>query len=421
MSSSWSPTYFGRSDWEKEEKDAGSKPKRKETKSFYEDSRPSQSLGSHDPNINPLNHVYINDVIQIGPDDSPPIPPRNYNQMTSTANEANETYDMAESTYLSVLSGDRKSPQPSLNGEKFNTKKSGELATAATAAARPPPLSPFSGSFRKSVSIATDHRVYPQRFIHRVFLPFRFSGFTVFRRNKGKSMYYAFITEAHVKIFRDNGELYQMITDLTNPFDVASKQHGNDLAPLYVTDEGKKIGDGSVKVYSSDGKFMKVLVGKLRKPQGIAVSRVGLLYVCDEANILVLCPDSGKKKRVISSIGKDPLFALPLYVMVSATGKILVSDVGTRQLKIHDEARKHTDKFLPSEKDEDIYAHFCPEMCSEDSSSNYYVVDHERNSLYALVGGGRSQKMELPDKPKGHDGIPTAVTFEVNTGNIIVF
>ncbi|XP_069136308.1 uncharacterized protein [Argopecten irradians] len=285
----------------------------------------------------------------------------------------------------------------------------------------PPPLSPFSGSFRKSVSIATGNRSTPQRLIHRVFLPFRPSGFTVVRGFQG--IYYAFVTDDNdVKLFRQNGVFDKVISDLTKPFDVACQPRGKILTPIYITDEGKGTGDGSIKVYTSEGQFRKVLIRKLRKPRGIYVSRVGLVYVCDEANILVLCPDTGKKKRVISKIGIDPLFVLPLYVMVSATGKILVSDVGTRQLKIHHETWKYTDKFQPFDDDEEeLYISFCPGMCSEDSSSNYYVVDRERNALYRLDSGGRSQKMELPDKPKGHDGIPTAVAFDADTGNIIVF
>ncbi|XP_033746936.1 uncharacterized protein LOC117332161 [Pecten maximus] len=308
--------------------------------------------------------------------------------------------------------------QPILYEEKDHEKQGSFNPPAA--AATPPLLPPFSGSFRKSVSVATDNHAFQQKPIYRVFLPFRPSGFTVVQSSLGH--YYAFVTDDHdVKIFRQNGDFHRTISDLNKPFDVASQQHGESLTPLYVTDEGKRIGDGSIRVYSPDGQFQKVLVGKLKKPRGISISRVGLIYVCDEANILVLCPTTGKRKRVISSIRRDPLFVLPMYVMVSATGKILVSDVGSRELKIHDETRKYTDKFKPDGGDKDIYTSFSPGMCSEDSSSNYYVIDQERNRLHMLRGGGRSEKLELPEKIKGHDGIPTTVTLEHDTGNIVVF
>lgn len=166
-----------------------------------------------------------------------------------------------------------------------------------------------------------------------------------------------------------------------------------------------------------------MLVGKLKKPLGISVSQAGQVYVCDEIEhcICVFCPKTGRKKRVISTIDKEPLFTLPMYVMVSVTGKLLVSDVGTRQLKLYDETRKYTDKFKPDADDENMYTSFAPAKCAEDTSSNYYVIDQETNSLYLLHGRGMSEKLDLPQKPKDHDGIPTAVAFDFTTGNIVVF
>ncbi|OWF52975.1 Tripartite motif-containing protein 2 [Mizuhopecten yessoensis] len=282
-----------------------------------------------------------------------------------------------------------------------------------------PFLSPFSGTFRKSVSIAIDNRAFPQKLCNRVFLPFRPSGFTVVQGSHEN--YYTFVTDDHeVKMIKQNGDAYRTITDLVKPFDAASQQR-EKLTPLYITDEGRRTGDGSVRVYTSKGVFQKVLVGKLKKPQGISISRAGHVYVCDEANILVFCPKTGKRKRIISTIGKDPIFEHPLYVMVSATGKILVSDVGTRELKIHDETRNYTDKFKPDEDKGELYTSFTPGMCAEDSSSNYFVIDQGRNMLYMLQGGGKSEGLPLPQNPKDHHGIPTAVSFANDTGNIVVF
>ncbi|XP_069136305.1 uncharacterized protein [Argopecten irradians] len=290
---------------------------------------------------------------------------------------------------------------------------------ATTAPTRQSLPSPFTGMFKRSVSIATENITFQQKIIHRVFLPFQVSGFTVFRGSQG--IYYAFVTnDRDVKICKENGEFYGRITNLTKPFDVASQQHVRQTTPLYVTDEGRKPGEGSIKVYNADGNFAYVLTEKLRKPQGIAISDE-LIYVCDDSNILVLCLTTGKRKRTLSGPGKVPLFVLPLYVMVSATGKILVFDVGTKNLKIHDGTLKHTDQFQPSDNDEDLYASFCPGMCSEDSSSNYYVIDPNKNLLYMLGGGGRSEKLKLPDKPRGHHGIPAAVAFRTDTGDMIVF
>ncbi|XP_021340162.1 uncharacterized protein LOC110441370 [Mizuhopecten yessoensis] len=344
----------------------------------------------------------------------PPLPPRPQNQYQNqslpAAKKDEQIYhDLGDSLYDNTTRKQKHDTEPP-------EQKEDELDSHFN----PPPLSPFSGTFRKSVSKAIDNRAFPQKLVHRVFLPFRPSGFTVVRGSIGH--YFTFVTDDNdVKMFRQNGYLYRPITDLVRAFDVASQQHGEAWTPLYITDEGRRTGDGSVRVYTSEGEFQKVLVGKLKKPQGISISRVGLVYVCDEANILVFCPKTGKRKRIISTIGKDPIFVRPLYVMVSATGKILVSDVGTRELKIHDETRKYTDKFKPDEDEGELYTSFTPGMCAEDSSSNYYVIDQERNILYILRGGGRSEKLALPQKPQGHDGIPTAVSFANDTGNIVVF
>ncbi|XP_069136306.1 tripartite motif-containing protein 2-like [Argopecten irradians] len=395
--------------------------------------KPKINIGAEDKNKGGVNQ-YINED-----EDPPRLPPRRPLFRNDLPDATEDLYCSFDSTYYDISfpkgkesqilsTGLKPVPSPPAARARPPMPPPDETAPAAAAAAAamtlppPPPLSPFSGSFRKSVSvsIATSNRSTPQKLIHRVFLPFRPSGFTVVHGSLG--IYYAFVTDdSNVKLFRQNGAFDRVISDLTKPFDIACQQRGKMLTPIYITDEGKGTGDGSIKVYTSEGQFSKVLIRKLRKPRGISVSRVGLVYVCDETNILVLCPDTGKKKRVISKIGKDPLFVLPLYVMVSANGKILVSDVGTRQLKIHHETWKYTDKFQPFDDDEELYVSFCPGMCSEDSSSNYYVVDRERNALYRLDSGGRSQKMELPDKPKGHDGIPTAVAFDADTGNIIVF
>ncbi|XP_069134365.1 uncharacterized protein [Argopecten irradians] len=373
------------------------------------------------------NHGYTNVQIHNDRDNPPPIPPR-HELTQATSSDADNEYHYVKPLYDNTLKRENNERTIFLQQPTVATTKSAAISKAANAAAntiyrslQPPPLPPFSGAFRNSISIASNNRIFPHKVIHRVYLQFRPLGFTVVR-NKA-AIYYAFVTtqDHSVQIFKQNGDFVRTISDLTKPFDIASQQHGDSPVNIYVTDAGRRTGDGCVRVYNSEGIFVKSLAGKLRKPRGIAVSRVGLVYVCDEANILVLCPDTGKKKRVISSIGKDPLFTVPLYVMVSTTGKILVSDVGTRQLKIHDETRKYTDIFQPSNKDEELYANFCPGMCSEDSSSNYYVVDQERNSLYMLGAGGKYEKMELPDKPIGHDGIPTAVTFDDNTGDIIVF
>ncbi|XP_021340165.1 uncharacterized protein LOC110441373 [Mizuhopecten yessoensis] len=344
----------------------------------------------------------------------PPLPPRPQNQYQNQSplaskNEEEIYYDLGDSIYVNPIRKQKHDTEPP-------EQKEHKLDSHFT----PPPLSPFSGTFRKSVSLPIDNRAFQQRLLHRVFLPFRPSGFTVVRGSMGH--YFTFVTDDfHVKMFRETGDLYRTITDVVRAFDAASQQHGEALTPLYITDEGRRTGDGSVKVYTSEGEFQKVLVGKLKKPQGISISRVGLVYVCDEVNILVFCPKTGKRKRIISTIGKDPIFVHPLYVMVSATGKILVSDVGTRELKIHDETRKYTDKFKPDEDEGELYTSFTPGMCAEDSSSNYYVIDQERNILYILRGGGRSEKLVLPQKPQGHDGIPTTVSFANDTGNIVVF
>ncbi|XP_021340164.1 uncharacterized protein LOC110441372 [Mizuhopecten yessoensis] len=342
----------------------------------------------------------------------PPLPPKPQYQNTSQENKEDIIYyNLNENTYEDACTTRKQS---------CDTEPPEEKDEIQDGHYNPPPLSPFSGTFRKSVSIAIDIPAFPQRLLHRVFLPFRPSGFTVVRGSVEN--YFTFVTEnSNVKMFRQTGDFYRTITDLVQPFDVASQQHGESSTPLYITDEGRRTGDGSIRVYTSEGEFQKMLVGKLKKPQGISISRVGLVYVCDEANILVFCPKTGKRKRIISTIGKNPIFKHPLYVMVSATGKILVSDVGTRELKIHDETRKYTDKFKPDEDEGELYTSFTPAMCAEDSSSNYYVIDQERNILYILRGGGRSEKLVLPQKPQGHDGIPTAVSFANDTGNIVVF
>ncbi|OWF36650.1 Tripartite motif-containing protein 10 [Mizuhopecten yessoensis] len=354
------------------------------------------------------------DVPSLFPRPRPPLPPRPQNQYQNQSPPAAKNEEKIYHDLDDSLSDN------TIRNQKHDTEPLEQKEDIPDSHFNPPPLSPFSGTFRKSASKAIDNRAFPQKLLHRVFLPFRPSGFTVVRGSLGH--YYTFVTDDyHVKMFRENGDFYRTITDLVRAFDAASQQHGEGLTLLYITDEGRRTGDGSVKVYTSEGEFQKVLVGKLKKPQGISISRVGLVYVCDEVNILVFCPKTGKRKRIISTIGKDPIFVHPLYVMVSATGKILVSDVGTRELKIHDETRKYTDKFKPDEDEGELYTSFTPGMCAEDSSSNYYVIDQERNILYILRGGGRSEKLVLPQKPQGHDGIPTTVSFANDTGNIVVF
>jgi len=56
---------------------------------------------------------------------------------------------------------------------------------------------------------------------------------------------------------------------------------------------GRKTGDGSVKEYNINGRFIKTIVSKLRKPYGITVSKTGEIYVCDAGERCVVMINSG--------------------------------------------------------------------------------------------------------------------------------
>lgn len=100
-----------------------------------------------------------------------------------------------------------------------------------------PEISPFSGTFRKSSTIRINKDNFRQSICYRVFLPFRFSGFTVVQ---GRDIYYTFVTDAcDVQMYNRNGDLFKTIAEgLVKPFDAASQQRGREQKHLYVTDQG---------------------------------------------------------------------------------------------------------------------------------------------------------------------------------------
>ncbi|KAK9732398.1 NHL repeat [Popillia japonica] len=107
---------------------------------------------------------------------------------------------------------------------------------------------------------------------------------------------------------------------------------------MYVTDKWKHC----IHVFSSFGDYLRSLCskgcteGKIRCPEGIAVSPYDELVVCDTGNdrVLILDPITGVQKGSIGWLGMRTVLNIPTSVAVTEDNKIIVADTGNHRIKI---------------------------------------------------------------------------------------
>lgn len=107
---------------------------------------------------------------------------------------------------------------------------------------------------------------------------------------------------------------------------------------MYVTDRWRHC----IHVFSSFGDYLRNLCsrgnaeGKVRSPEGIAVTPNDDLVVCDTGNdrILILEPITGEQKNSIGWLGRRTVLNMPTSVAVTEDNKIIVADTGNHRIKV---------------------------------------------------------------------------------------
>ncbi|GJQ76752.1 hypothetical protein Trydic_g15595 [Trypoxylus dichotomus] len=107
---------------------------------------------------------------------------------------------------------------------------------------------------------------------------------------------------------------------------------------MYVTDKWKHC----VHVFSSFGDYLRSLcskgstIGKIRSPEGIAVTSDDELVVCDTGNdrVLIIDPITGTQNGSIGWSGMRTVLNIPTSVAVTENNKIVVADTGNHRVKV---------------------------------------------------------------------------------------
>lgn len=125
--------------------------------------------------------------------------------------------------------------------------------------------------------------------------------------------------------------------DYAEPFPLDFVQGGAAVAGagnrIYWLDERK----GLLHVLSADGRpLASAGSGKLKNPEGLAVTPAGEVYVADTGNSRIVVFDrDGKELRVIGERGSDPGYlSKPRSVAVGFDGRVWVSDSGNERVQV---------------------------------------------------------------------------------------
>lgn len=116
---------------------------------------------------------------------------------------------------------------------------------------------------------------------------------------------------------------------------------GKDVQEIYVSDRAKHC----IHVFSNTGEYLRALCakglghGKLRSPEGIAVTNDGNIVVCDTGNdrIVILEPKMGNQICEIGVKEHRTELNSPTSVAVTNENNIIVADSGNNRIKIFDQ------------------------------------------------------------------------------------
>lgn len=217
-----------------------------------------------------------------------------------------------------------------------------------------------------------------------------------------------------LKVFDSEGNFqYEIFPQgqyaLIDPWDVAITKSGN----LAVTDKGAH----DVKIFTTNGNFVRSFGPHLRCPWGIAVNSKGHIIVTDPAAqcIFIHEGESGKVLFTLECGDQSSMFLCPEYVTTNLNDDIIISDFDRHCIMVFDSQGRFLYRY--GTKGKAMHEFNVPCGLGTDKLGNIFVTDYSNQRLHLITLDGQFKCFALTRE----DSILTPQDVAVNSkGQLVV-